>query len=68
MESKHELALSLLKYEIDKVTNGRFVHSLNREYAQIKDRVINQTDIYNDEQIETQIKGLSMKVGVCKNI
>ena len=68
MESNHELALSLLKYEIDKITNGRFVHSLNQEYMRIKDSIINQTDIYNDEQIETQIKGLSMKVGICKNI
>ena len=68
MNNKHKLALTMLKKEIDKVANGRFVHSLNREYMRIKDNVINQTHMYNDKQIETEIKGLAIKVGMCKNI
>ena len=70
MVTKHEQALIALKKEIDKVGNGRFVHSLNREYMRIKDDVIKQSNetghIYYDEQIETQIKGLAMKIGICK--
>ena len=71
MVTKHQQALTILKKEIDKVGNGRFVHSLNREYMRIKDDVIKQSNApghsYNDEQIETEIKGLAMKIGICKN-
>ena len=69
MVTKHEQALIVLKKEIDKIGNGRFVHSLNREYMRIKDNVIKQSNetgySYNDKQIETEIKGLAMKIGIC---
>ena len=47
MVTKHEQALIALKKEIDKVGNGRFVHSLNREYMRIKDDVIKQSNEFS---------------------